>query len=88
MDTHKEPMRSRVCTIPVANSKYPVLRTITFSEARTSGQRGMHFRFSCRALEIMLVKCKNIGDAVKTLITGFWITVSVCSVCVYGQDGK
>ncbi|XP_040900891.1 discoidin, CUB and LCCL domain-containing protein 1 isoform X2 [Toxotes jaculatrix] len=36
----------------------------------------------------MLAKCENIGDAVKSLITGFWITFSVCSVVVRGQEGN
>uniref|UniRef100_A0A1A7XFX1 Discoidin, CUB and LCCL domain containing 1 n=1 Tax=Iconisemion striatum TaxID=60296 RepID=A0A1A7XFX1_9TELE len=36
----------------------------------------------------MLGKCKNIGDVVKSLITGFWITVSVCSVGICGQKGN
>ncbi|KAL3060467.1 hypothetical protein OYC64_014926 [Pagothenia borchgrevinki] len=36
----------------------------------------------------MLVKCENIRDAVKSLIAGFWITFSVCSVCVHGQEGN
>ncbi|XP_041799225.1 discoidin, CUB and LCCL domain-containing protein 1 isoform X2 [Chelmon rostratus] len=36
----------------------------------------------------MLAKCENIRDAVKSLITGFWITFSVCSVGVHGQEGN
>ncbi|KAF3839941.1 hypothetical protein F7725_018658 [Dissostichus mawsoni] len=48
----------------------------------------MHLTFSRRALEIMLVKCENIRDAVKSLIAGFWITFSVCSVGVHGQEGN
>ncbi|XP_023275569.1 discoidin, CUB and LCCL domain-containing protein 1-like [Seriola lalandi dorsalis] len=36
----------------------------------------------------MLVKCENIGDAVKSLITGFWFTFSVCSLVVHGQEGN
>ncbi|XP_049903036.1 discoidin, CUB and LCCL domain-containing protein 1 isoform X3 [Epinephelus moara] len=35
----------------------------------------------------MLAKCKNIRDAVKSLVAGFWITFSVCSVGVHGQEG-
>ncbi|XP_068999193.1 discoidin, CUB and LCCL domain-containing protein 1 isoform X1 [Embiotoca jacksoni] len=44
--------------------------------------------FPRRALEIMLAKCQHIGKAVKSLITGFWITFSVCSVGVHGQEGN
>lgn len=36
----------------------------------------------------MLAKCEIIGDAVKSLIAGLWITFSVCSVGVHGQEGK
>ncbi|XP_032374210.1 discoidin, CUB and LCCL domain-containing protein 1 isoform X2 [Etheostoma spectabile] len=36
----------------------------------------------------MLAKCENIRNAVKSLITGFWITLSVCSVGVHGQEGN
>ncbi|XP_076594012.1 discoidin, CUB and LCCL domain-containing protein 1 isoform X1 [Chaetodon auriga] len=36
----------------------------------------------------MLAKCENIRDAVKSLIAGFWITFSVCSVGVHGQEGN
>ncbi|XP_018542336.1 discoidin, CUB and LCCL domain-containing protein 1 [Lates calcarifer] len=36
----------------------------------------------------MLTKCENIGDAVKSLITGLWITFSVCSIVVRGQEGN
>ncbi|TKS81881.1 Discoidin, CUB and LCCL domain-containing protein 1 [Collichthys lucidus] len=36
----------------------------------------------------MLTKCENIRDAVKSLIAGFWITFSVCSVGVHGQEGN
>jgi len=72
----------------VANGRRPVLCTITFTEARSSSQRGLHLTFSRRALEIMLVKCENIRDAVKSLIAGFWITFSVCSVGVHGQEGE
>ncbi|XP_047454712.1 discoidin, CUB and LCCL domain-containing protein 1 isoform X2 [Mugil cephalus] len=36
----------------------------------------------------MLAKCETIGDAVKSLVAGFWITVSVCSVGVRGQEGN
>nr|XP_046254871.1 discoidin, CUB and LCCL domain-containing protein 1 isoform X2 [Scatophagus argus] len=36
----------------------------------------------------MLVKCENIRDAVKSLITAFWFTFSVCSVSVHGQEGN
>ncbi|KAM7420505.1 hypothetical protein PAMA_014967 [Pampus argenteus] len=35
----------------------------------------------------MRAKCENIGDAVKSLVAGFWITYSVCSVAVHGQEG-
>ncbi|KAM7382699.1 hypothetical protein PAMP_002418 [Pampus punctatissimus] len=35
----------------------------------------------------MRAKCENIGDAVKSLVAGFWITFSVCSVAVHGQEG-
>ncbi|CAK6976203.1 discoidin%2C CUB and LCCL domain-containing protein 1 [Scomber scombrus] len=43
--------------------------------------------FPHTSLENMLAKCKNIGDAVKSLIAGFWITFSVYSVGVHGQEG-
>ncbi|KAM9353411.1 discoidin, CUB and LCCL domain-containing protein 1 [Symphorus nematophorus] len=36
----------------------------------------------------MLAQCENIRDAVKSLITAFWITFSVCSVGVHGQEGN
>ncbi|XP_072250577.1 discoidin, CUB and LCCL domain-containing protein 1 [Leuresthes tenuis] len=36
----------------------------------------------------MLTKCENVGDAVKSLFAGFWITFSVCSVGVHGQEGN
>ncbi|XP_030604869.1 discoidin, CUB and LCCL domain-containing protein 1 isoform X2 [Archocentrus centrarchus] len=36
----------------------------------------------------MLAKCVNIEHAVNSLIAGFWITLSVCSVCVRGQEGN
>ncbi|XP_042346069.1 discoidin, CUB and LCCL domain-containing protein 1 isoform X2 [Plectropomus leopardus] len=36
----------------------------------------------------MLTKCENIRDAVKSLIAGFWITFSFCSVGVQGQEGN
>lgn len=36
----------------------------------------------------MLTKCQNIRDAVKSLVTGFWITFSVCSIGVHGQEGN
>ncbi|XP_070692243.1 discoidin, CUB and LCCL domain-containing protein 1 isoform X3 [Pempheris klunzingeri] len=35
----------------------------------------------------MLVKCENIRHAVKSLVSGFWITFSVFSVGVHGQEG-
>lgn len=41
-----------------------------------------------RALEIMLAKRKNRRDAVKPLAAALWVTLSVCSVGVRGQDGK
>nr|XP_020511879.1 discoidin, CUB and LCCL domain-containing protein 1-like isoform X1 [Labrus bergylta] len=36
----------------------------------------------------MLGKYENIWDAVKSFLAGFWITISVCSVCVHGQQGN
>uniref|UniRef100_A0A3Q4GG64 Si:dkey-34d22.1 n=1 Tax=Neolamprologus brichardi TaxID=32507 RepID=A0A3Q4GG64_NEOBR len=36
----------------------------------------------------MLAKCENIGEAVKSFIAGLWIALSVCSVCVRGQEGN
>ena len=36
----------------------------------------------------MPAKCENIQDALKSLIAAFWITFSVCSVGVDGQEGK
>uniref|UniRef100_UPI0037E72EBC discoidin, CUB and LCCL domain-containing protein 1 isoform X2 n=1 Tax=Semicossyphus pulcher TaxID=241346 RepID=UPI0037E72EBC len=36
----------------------------------------------------MLAKWENIRDAVKSLIAGFWITFSVCSFGVHGQEGN
>ncbi|KAM9310617.1 discoidin, CUB and LCCL domain-containing protein 1 isoform 2-T2 [Pholidichthys leucotaenia] len=36
----------------------------------------------------MLGKCENIGHAVKSVVTGFWVTFSVFSVCVRGQEGN
>ncbi|XP_041649156.1 discoidin, CUB and LCCL domain-containing protein 1 [Cheilinus undulatus] len=36
----------------------------------------------------MLAKYENIRDAVKSLIAGFWITYSFCSVGVRGQEGN
>ncbi|XP_059194456.1 discoidin, CUB and LCCL domain-containing protein 1 isoform X1 [Centropristis striata] len=36
----------------------------------------------------MLAKYENILDAVKSLIAGFWITLSVFSVGVHGQEGN
>ncbi|XP_038567704.1 discoidin, CUB and LCCL domain-containing protein 1 isoform X1 [Micropterus salmoides] len=36
----------------------------------------------------MLAKCENIRDAVKSLVTGFWITFSICSVGVRSQEGN
>ncbi|XP_015804448.3 discoidin, CUB and LCCL domain-containing protein 1 [Nothobranchius furzeri] len=36
----------------------------------------------------MLGKCRNIRHEVKSFISGFWITVSVCSVGIYGQKGN
>ncbi|XP_030250152.1 discoidin, CUB and LCCL domain-containing protein 1 isoform X2 [Sparus aurata] len=36
----------------------------------------------------MPAKCENIQDAVKSLIAAFWITFSVCSVGVDGQEGN
>ncbi|XP_070692242.1 discoidin, CUB and LCCL domain-containing protein 1 isoform X2 [Pempheris klunzingeri] len=36
----------------------------------------------------MLVKCENIRHAVKSLVSGFWITFSVFSVGVHGQEGN
>ncbi|XP_063736445.1 discoidin, CUB and LCCL domain-containing protein 1 isoform X1 [Eleginops maclovinus] len=36
----------------------------------------------------MLANCENIRDAVKSVIAGFWITFSVCSVGVHGQEGN
>ncbi|XP_068591458.1 discoidin, CUB and LCCL domain-containing protein 1 isoform X1 [Cebidichthys violaceus] len=36
----------------------------------------------------MLSKCENIRDAVKSLITAFWITYSLFSVGVDGQEGN
>ncbi|XP_060906879.1 discoidin, CUB and LCCL domain-containing protein 1 isoform X2 [Labrus mixtus] len=36
----------------------------------------------------MLGKYENIWDAVKSFVAGFWITISVCSVCVHGQEGN
>ena len=48
----------------------------------------MHLTFPHTALENMLAKSENIGDAVKSLIAGFWIIFSVCYVGVHGQEGK
>ncbi|XP_061572502.1 discoidin, CUB and LCCL domain-containing protein 1 [Cololabis saira] len=36
----------------------------------------------------MLVKCENIGDALRSLIAGVWITFNVCVVGVHGQEGN
>ncbi|CAN9513969.1 unnamed protein product [Ophioblennius macclurei] len=36
----------------------------------------------------MLIKWRNIGDAVKTLLAAAWITFCVCSVAVRGQEGN
>ncbi|XP_071757746.1 discoidin, CUB and LCCL domain-containing protein 1 isoform X2 [Centroberyx gerrardi] len=36
----------------------------------------------------MLAKPENIGDAVKSLVASLWITVSVCSLTVHGQEGN
>ncbi|XP_036930131.1 discoidin, CUB and LCCL domain-containing protein 1 isoform X1 [Acanthopagrus latus] len=36
----------------------------------------------------MPAKCENIQDALKSLIAAFWITFSVCSVGVDGQEGN
>ncbi|XP_039974007.1 discoidin, CUB and LCCL domain-containing protein 1 isoform X2 [Xiphias gladius] len=36
----------------------------------------------------MPATCEKIGDAVKSVITVFWITYSVCSVLVHGQEGN
>ncbi|XP_073342036.1 discoidin, CUB and LCCL domain-containing protein 1 isoform X2 [Pagrus major] len=36
----------------------------------------------------MPAKCENIQDAVKSLVAAFWITFSVCSVGVDGQEGN
>ncbi|XP_034552817.1 discoidin, CUB and LCCL domain-containing protein 1 isoform X2 [Notolabrus celidotus] len=36
----------------------------------------------------MLAKCENIRDAVKSLVAGFWIFFSVCSIGVHGQEGN
>ncbi|XP_044065387.1 discoidin, CUB and LCCL domain-containing protein 1 isoform X2 [Siniperca chuatsi] len=36
----------------------------------------------------MLAKCENIRVAVKSFITGLWITFSVCTVGVHGQEGN
>lgn len=36
----------------------------------------------------MLGKCENILDAVKSVVAALWITFSVCSVSVRGQEGK
>ncbi|XP_074538880.1 discoidin, CUB and LCCL domain-containing protein 1 [Halichoeres trimaculatus] len=36
----------------------------------------------------MLTKCQNIRDAVKSLVGGFWIILSVCSIGVHGQEGN
>lgn len=80
-------MRSRVYVPwPIVNIQYLALQV--FTEARSSSLRGLHLTFLRRALKIMLTKCENIGDAVKSLITGLWITFSVCSIVVRGQEGK
>ncbi len=73
----------------MANSKYSALCTITFRWSQKLEPSGLApYFFPRRALEIMLAKCENIRDAVKALITGFWITFGVCSVGVHGQEGK
>ncbi|KAI3360904.1 hypothetical protein L3Q82_013110 [Scortum barcoo] len=36
----------------------------------------------------MLAKCENIRDAVRAFIAGLWITFSVCSAGVRGQEGN
>ncbi|KAM9724129.1 discoidin, CUB and LCCL domain-containing protein 1 isoform 2-T2 [Menidia menidia] len=36
----------------------------------------------------MLAKCENVENAVKSLLTCFLVTFSVCSVGVYGQEGN
>ncbi|CAI5663329.1 discoidin, CUB and LCCL domain-containing protein 1 [Oreochromis niloticus] len=36
----------------------------------------------------MLAKWENTGHAVKSFIAGLWIALSVCSVCVRGQEGN
>ncbi|XP_035483126.1 discoidin, CUB and LCCL domain-containing protein 1 isoform X1 [Scophthalmus maximus] len=35
----------------------------------------------------MLARCGHFGDAAKSLVAGFWITLGVCSVVVRGQEG-
>lgn len=60
-----------------------------FIEARPlESARHAPYFFLAELLEIMLAKCENIGDAVKSFIAGLWIALSVCSVCVRGQEGK
>ncbi|XP_017288762.1 discoidin, CUB and LCCL domain-containing protein 1 isoform X2 [Kryptolebias marmoratus] len=44
--------------------------------------------FGRTALEIMLANCENIGSAVKPLLAAVWVTFSVCSVGVRGQEGN
>lgn len=74
---------------PVSNSKYPILCTMTFCQTPDSRASGAcTLLFPHTSLENMLTKCKNIGDTVKSLIAGFWITFSVYSVGVHGQEGK
>lgn len=36
----------------------------------------------------MRLKCENIRDAVKSLVAAVWVTFSVCSLGVHGQEGK
>lgn len=36
----------------------------------------------------MLIKCETIWDTVKSLLPAVWITFSVCSVAVRGQEGN
>ena len=81
-------MRGRVFPGAANGERQPFGQQLLAEVRSSSARRRAALHVSTRALEIMLAEPVNRRDAVKPLAAALWVTLSVCSVGVGGQDGK